>query len=132
MLLERELVVDTLVDEALEVTAAAEELALEGAAATEELIDAFAEGLALEGAATAEELIDAFAEGSALDGALDAFAEEPALGGVVDAVGETGAGADPDEEPDAARAGTAAPARTRRWLSFILIRRPDEGLIWVA
>ena len=76
--------VDALVDEALEVTAAA------------------------------EELIDAFAEGSALDGALDAFVEEAALGGVVDGVVETGAGADPDEEPDAARAGTAAPARTRR------------------
>lgn len=83
------------------------------------VVDAFVnEGLEVTGAA--EELVNAFDEETALDGVLDAVldavvvaaeVEEPALDGVVDGVV---ADADPDEEPDAARAGTAAPARTRR------------------
>ena len=67
-----------------------------------------------------EELIRAFAEEPALDGVLDAFVEVPASARVVDGVVEAGAGADPNEDPDAARAGTAVPARARKWCSFML------------
>ena len=89
VLLELELVVDAFVDEGLEVT---------GTAA--ELVDAFVEE-ELEVTGTAAELVDT-------------FAEEVALDGVVDGVVEAGAVVEPEEEPGAARAGTAAPARTRR------------------
>ena len=103
VLLETELVVDALVDEGLEVTAAAEEL-----------VDAFVEEPTLDGVLDA--ILDATLDGVVVAARelVDAFVEEPALDGVVDEVVETGADADPDEEPDAARAGAAAPARTRR------------------
>ena len=63
---------------------------------------------------------------------VDAFVEEPALDGILEGVVEAGGGVDPDEEPDAARAGAAATARQRRWLSFILGRARDEKWIGEA
>ena len=89
-LLETELAEDALVGEALETTAAAEELT-----------GAFAEETAVDGE-------------TALDGVFDATVEEPATEGVADGVVEAAAGVELDEEPGAARAGTAAPARTTR------------------
>lgn len=99
VLLELELVVDAFVDEGLEVTGAAEEL-----------VDVFVKETALDG------VLDALLEGVvvAAEGLDDAFAEEAALDGVGDGVVEAGADVELDEEPDAARAGTATPARTRR------------------
>ena len=102
MLLETELVVDAFVDEELEVTGATGELV--DAFADEELDVTGATGELVEVTAATAELVAAFVE------------EDPAL--VV--VEETGADADPDEEPDAARAGTAAPTRIKMLLIFIL------------
>ena len=131
VLLEPEVVVDAFVDEALEVIGA-----------TEELMDAVAEETALDGVlepfvdtaleltGATEELMDAVAEETALDGVLEPFVDDPTLVAGVDGVVEAAADTEFDKEPDAARAGTAVPARARRYLSFILIRLLSEGLIW--
>lgn len=98
VLLELEAMVDAFVDEGLEVTGAAEEL-----------VNAFVEEPALDVALDAA--LDRVVV--AAEGLVEAFVEEPALDGVVDGVVEAGADVDGDEEPGAAKAGTAAPARTR-------------------
>ena len=97
VLLETELVEDAFVDDGLEVTGA-----------TEELVDAFADE-ELEVTAATEEL-------AAIEELVAAFVEDPALVGIE----ETGGDDDPDEEPGAASAGTAAPARIKMLLNFIL------------
>ena len=142
VLLEPEVVVDAFVDEALEVIGATEELidavaeetALDGVlepfVEDPTLVPGVAEETALELREATEELIDAVAEETALDGVLEPFVDDPTLVAGVDGVVEAAADTESDEEPSAARAGTAVPARARKYLSFILIRLFNEGLIW--
>ena len=111
-------------EDSLEIDAAAD-LELEPNAASEEdglVLDTpllEAGGVVLVGAKAAADEVAATGE---LD---DNFVGEAASAGVED--GLAGAGA-----LDAANAGTAAPARTRRWLSFMSMKILYESSIWEA
>ena len=120
---------------AAELSAALEEDSLEMDAAAEEELEANAaseeDGLLLD-----TPLLEA--EGGALVWAKAAADEVAATGELTDDLAGEAASVGVEDELagagalDAARAGTAAPARTRRWLSFMSKKILYENPIWEA
>ena len=109
--------IDAAADLEVEPNAASEE---DGLALDTSLLEA--RGVVLVGATAAADEVAATGE---LD---DSFAGEAASAGVEDGL----AGAAAEGALVAANAGTAAPARTRRWLSFMSKKIPYEDSIWEA